>query len=148
MKNIWLLLIFLAAEKSCDKQEQLPLAKATSQAWAGGAAGSGRGTNYTIYLSMADTSDYTFDSLWVQQRRLPVTIKQSETTKDTLVISATDMTHNIRNINDLSKSSEEAEPIPFPVTGIAEGILGYHYKGQQKYLLIESWVRLKPLYYP
>lgn len=49
MKNILMLLVLLTSEKTCGQQEQLPLLKATSQAWSGGAAGSGRGTNYEIF---------------------------------------------------------------------------------------------------
>ncbi|HUM45655.1 MAG TPA: hypothetical protein PLD84_01930 [Chitinophagales bacterium] len=143
-----LFLIFLSAEKSCDVKDQLPLIKATSQAWSGGAAGSGRGTYYNIYLGLKNTSDYTFDSLWVQERRLPVTIKENKTAGDTLLLTVNDMTQTIRNIGDLNKPVEDVVPVPFPITAKAEAVLGYHYKGKQKYLLIESWTKLKPLYYP
>ena len=69
MKSIMICILLLSAGKGCEQDQQLPLSGATSQAWSGGAAGSGRGINYIIYLDMKNTSDYTFDSLWVQEKK-------------------------------------------------------------------------------
>lgn len=148
MKSIMICILLLSAGKGCEQDHQLPLSGATSQAWSGGAAGSGRGINYIIYLNMKNTSDYTFDSLWVQEKRLPVAIDERRSAGDTLVLTVTDMTQNIRNIDDMNNASKEVLPVPFPVKADVAGILGYHYKGKQKYLLIGSWTKLKPLYYP
>ena len=148
MKSIMICILLLSAGKGCEQDHQLPLSGATSQAWSGGAAGSGRGINYIIYLNMKNTSDYTFDSLWVQEKRLPVAIDERRSAGDTLVLTVTDMTQNIRNIDDMNNASKEVLPVPFPVKADVAGILGYHYKGKQKYLLIGSWTKLKSLYYP
>lgn len=148
MKSIMICILLLSTGKGCEQDQQLPLSGATSQAWSGGAAGSGRGINYIIYLNMKNTSDYTFDSLWVQEKRLPVAIDERRSAGDTLVLTVTDMTQSIRNIDDMNNASKEVLPVPFPVKADVAGILGYHYKGKQKYLLIGSWTKLKPLYYP
>jgi hypothetical protein len=148
MKYLLISLIFLASEKSCDSQNQLPFVKATSQNWSGGAAGSGHGTYYNIYLAMDISPDFTFDSLWVNNKRLAVSLKPNQLPNDTLVLSSNDMSGMIRNPNDLNKSQEEIQAIPFPVEGKAAGVLGYLYKGERKYLIIESWIKLKPIYYP
>ncbi|MBK9732999.1 MAG: hypothetical protein IPO83_17235 [Chitinophagaceae bacterium] len=148
MKNILMLLVLLTSEKTCGQQEQLPLLKATSQAWSGGAAGSGRGTNYEIFLGIHNSADYTFDSLWVQERRIKVEVNERKSTGDSLILAATDMTQSIRNMQDMNKAAEEVQPIPFPIAVTAEGVLGYHYKGKQQYLVIQNWIKLKPLFYP
>ncbi len=148
MKSFLILIVFISATKGCEKEQPLPLTAATSQAWSGGAAGSGRGINYTIYLNMKSSADYAFDSLWVQDKRLPVAVDVRLSSGDTLVLTATDMTQSIRNIDDLNNADREILPVPFPVNAEAAGILGYHYQGKQAYLLIKSWTKLKPLYYP
>ncbi len=148
MKYLLMLMVFLSAEKSCDKQQSLPLISATSQAWSGGAAGSGRGVNYEIVLGIQNQPDYTFDSLWVNERRVRVEVNERKSAGDSLVLSATDMSQSIRNMQDYEKQAEEVKPIPFPIPVSAEGILGYFYKGKRQYLVIQSWTKLKPLYYP
>lgn len=148
MKNILMLLVLLSTEKSCDQQQALPLLTATSQAWSGGAAGSGRGTNYEITVGIHVATDYTFDSLWVNERRVKVEVNQRKSNGDSLVLSATDMAQSIRNMQDLENQSGEVSPIPFPLAVTAEGVLGYYYKGKRQYLTIQSWTKLKPIYYP
>ncbi len=148
MKNILMLLVLLSTEKSCDQQEALPLLAATSQAWSGGAAGSGRGTNYEITVGIHIATGYTFDSLWVNERRVKIEVNERKSSGDSLVLSATDMTQSIRNMQDLEKQNGEVLPVPFPIPVTAEGLLGYYYKGKRQYLAIQSWTKLKPIYYP
>ena len=148
MKNILMLLVLLSTEKSCDQQESLPLLAATSQAWSGGAAGSGRGTNYEITVGIHIATGYTFDSLWVNERRVKIEVNERKSSGDSLVLSATDMTQSIRNMQDLEKQNGEVLPVPFPIPVTAEGLLGYYYKGKRQYLAIQSWTKLKPIYYP
>lgn len=148
MKSILLLMVLIATEKSCSKQDQLPLLKATSQAWSGGAAGSGRGTNYEIWLQVKDMKEYTFDSLWVQDKRLPVEVNERRSNADSLLVTSTDMTQMIRNIQDFEKAGQVVPAIPLPIPVTAAAVLGYHYKGKQGFLMIPEWIKLKPIYYP
>ena len=148
LKILLVMALLLSAGKGCNPSAQLPVAKATSQAWSGGAAGSGRGINYAIYIPVKWTEDYTFDSLWVKEKRLPIDLDKRLSVGDTIVLTATDLTQSIRNIGDIDTFQDEVKPVPLPVSGSAEAVLGYHFKGEQHYLLIESWTVLKPLYYP
>jgi hypothetical protein len=139
-----LLFVLLSTNQQCNQSEQLKLLKATSQSWSGGAAGF-RGTYYNIYFEMAVKTDYTFDSLWVDGKRLPIGIKPSKA-NDTLTLLANDkMGVRMPGTDvDPSKSVEDKFPIP----SNAEGVLGYFYKGTRKYLAIPSFEKLKPLAYP
>jgi hypothetical protein len=144
MKSILLLLLVVSSTPQCNKDGELPLIKATSQSWSGGAAAM-RGTYYNIYLRMTMNPEYIFDSLWVNGKRLPVEILRSNAA-DTLTIHANEQSGARKpgtNI-DPSKSAEATPPIQIK----GEGILGYFYKGKRMYTAIPSFDKLKPLAYP
>jgi hypothetical protein len=150
MKILLFVLIVVTNSNSCDQSLTLPVIKATSQQWSGGAAGSGRGVYYTIYLGKISQADFVFDSLWVDGKRLPVAIKPNLSGSDTLVLSSTDFSGVVRKPIDVNGNpqTEEIKPVPFPISTTSEGVLGYLYKGERKYLTIDSWTRLKALFYP
>lgn len=144
MKIILILLVLLSANQQCNQSGELPLLKATSQSWSGGAAAT-RGTYYNIYFDKVVNPDYTFDSLWVNGKRLSIGIKPAKS-NDTLALIANDKM-GIRMPGtevDPSKSVEAK----FPVETNAEGLLGYFYKGNRKYFPIPAFQKLKPLFYP
>ncbi len=153
MKIYLFMMIMLSGAKGCDSQQpsnknELPVVKTTSQAWSGGAAGSGRGMYYTIYLIMNNTDDYTFDSLWVQGKRFAVTRKPSNSPMDTVILSVTDATNRFPQMADSSGIIQLPDTINFPIETSGEGVLGYHYKGSQEYYVIKNWIKLKPIFYP
>lgn len=144
MKIIFVFLIILSTPKQCGKTEiqTLPFISATSQLWYGGAAAT-RGTYYNVYLAMSKDSNFVFDSLWVENKRLPVAIKRSA--NDTLHIFVNDA-QGFRNPvdgSDFPKVEEQA----LPITSQAEGILGCFYKGNRRYFEIPAFTKLKPMYY-
>ncbi|HYV90429.1 MAG TPA: hypothetical protein VE978_01545 [Chitinophagales bacterium] len=144
MKTIMLLFVLLSSNQQCNQSGQLKLLKATSQSWSGGAAAT-RGVYYNIYLGMALNADYIFDSLWVDGKRLPIGIKPAKAT-DTLTLLANDRMGVRMPGTDIDPSkSVEANS---PVATDAEGVLGYFYKGNRKYLAIPTFQKLKPLAYP
>ena len=147
MKSLFFLLIFLSAHNTCNQTSTLPFIKATSQAYSGGAAGSGYGTYYAVYLNLPVGTDFQFDSLWVAERKLPVSIKQNESRNDTLVLFANDF--RLRRFpNDNRNLPDDPAPVAFPVTSDAQGILGYFYNGKRQYFPIITWIKLKPINYP
>jgi hypothetical protein len=95
MKFILLLVFTIVTEKGCPQQDNLIILKATSQNYSGGAAGSGYGTYYKIYLPKTDTT-FSFDSLWVNEKRIKVEIVKKESGGDTTVIYARDHTNRLQ----------------------------------------------------
>ncbi len=66
MKRIWmaaLCMVWLAGCAGTMKVE-----KTTTQVWHGGAAGSGGGKNYKVYVSKAASMEVTFDKVWIGDR--------------------------------------------------------------------------------
>ena len=147
MRILFFLFILLSADKSCTQTTSIPFIKATSQAYSGGAAGSGYGTYYTIYLKLPSNTEIRFDSLWVGERRLPVSIKEKESVNDTLVLFANDFRmHHFPNDN--RKLPEDPAPVAYPIKSNAQGILGYIYNGKRQYFPVETWIKLKAIAYP
>jgi len=144
MKHLFLLLVLLSSKEQCNQVGTLPFLSATSQTWVGGAAAT-RGTYYTIYLGMATGTDYTFDSLWVNNRRLPISIKRGSATSDTLVLFSNDVQgfRDPMSGRDLPAVTEAK----FPIKVTAEGVLGYYHQGEHRYFPIPAFVILKPLTY-
>ena len=143
MKYIMMLLL-LTSNQQCSKDGELNFLKATSQSWSGGAAGF-RGTYYRIYFNLPMDTDYKFDSLWVDGKRLPV---ESGHTKanDTLTVFANEQ----MGVRMPGTDVDPIKPIEakFPVDIKAEALLGYFDKGNRKYFPIPSFIKLKPLAYP
>ena len=136
--------VLLSTPQQCNQKGDLQLVKATLQSWSGGAAAT-RGTYYNIYFNMASNPDYTFDSLWVNGKRLSINIKPTKAS-DTLVLFANDRIGIRIPGTDVDPSkSVEAK---FPIATNAEGLLGYFYKGTRKYFPIPAFQKLKPLAYP
>ncbi len=152
MKFFFLIFILLTGSKACDSRKpsnknELPVVKSTSQAWSGGAEGSSRGVYYTIYLAMKNTDDYTFDSLWVQGERFALT-KQKNFSTDTAVLRVNAVRNRFPNTADSTGTGKTLTIINFPIETSGEGVLSYCYKGLQKYFIIKSWIKLKPIFYP
>jgi hypothetical protein len=144
MKELLILLVLLTSEKECNQKSDLSFIKATSQNWTGGPAAT-RGTYYKIYFLMKGTTDYTFDSLWVNDKRIPVSIIKSKTPADTLLVIAND-NQGFRAPGTQTEMTSSV-PAKFPIDVKAEGVLGYHYKGEKKYFPIPQWNVLKPITY-
>ena len=90
-------------------------------------------------------SDYTFDSLWVDGKRLPAELNRKKTS-DTLILLANDREGAGMPGTDIDPmKSVEAK---FPVDIKAEALLGYFNKGTRGYLPIPTFQKLKPLAYP
>lgn len=144
MKLIFVLLLVLAVQKECNQSASITFIDATSQNWNGGAAAT-RGTYYKIYFQMTDTVGYRFDSLWVNNKRLPVSFIKGISSNDTLLLMANDYLgiRNPMNQQDVVNSVEA----PFPFETNAAGLVGYFLKGERKYLPVAQWRQLKPLYY-
>ncbi len=144
MKNLVLLFILLSADKQCTNQGQIPLIRATSQTWSGGAAAM-RGTYYHIYIGLQMSPDYKFDSLWVNNHRVAVEVMRGSAPADSMELYANDkMGIRIPGSDSDPSASPEAK---FPIASSAEGLLGYYYKGVRKYFPINSFIRLKPVAY-
>ena len=147
MKIFLLITILLTGEKNCNEPGGLPFIKATSQAYSGGAAGSGTGTYYTLYFKLPQGSDYQFDSLWVDSARLMFSVKQQQPGNDTLVLQAND--YRMRRFpNDQRNLPEPPAAVSFPISSKAVAIAGYFHNGKREYFPVESFIKLKPIYYP
>ena len=92
-----LLFVYLLAIlfETCDQTLPTAVIHATSQSWSGGAAGSGHGTNYYIYLRGGDVVNFEFDSLWVNNKRLVAEIRTKESNSDTTIVYAGDVVRGI-----------------------------------------------------
>src|SRR5215217_5104096 len=125
MKYLLLFSVLLSAQKECNTKGDLRFIRATSQNWSGGAAAT-HGTYYKIYFLKQETIDLQFDSLWVNDKRLPVSQIKSNTLTDTILIMANDYQgiRNPMNQTDISNSV----PSKFPIETNAAGVLGYFTK--------------------
>ena len=75
MKYFFLAAFFLIAKK-CHHAKEPVLFESTRQNWSGGAAGSGHGINFCFYVKNSTATNYSFDSLWVDEKRLQITKSQ------------------------------------------------------------------------
>ena len=90
-------------------------------------------------------SNYSFDSLWVDGKRLSVELNRKKTS-DTLILLANDRMGVRMPGTDIDPmKSVEAK---FPVDTKDEALLGYFNKGIRGYLAIPTFEKLKPLAYP
>jgi hypothetical protein len=146
MKYI-LLLLLISAQQTCEKKlgQGLPVIKATSQRWTGGAAGSGHGTYYRIYLHMNPAEQITFDSLWVNNYRIPVEYKSNESFNDTMVLAAEEFYKGI--MLEQQGATDYMSKDSFPIHTEAEGVLGYIFNGNRYYFAIQSFEKRKPIAY-
>jgi len=144
MKYLFVLTILLSAQKECSQKPEIPLADATSQFWSGGAAAT-RGTYYKMYLLLKDPSQYEFDSLWVDEKRLPVSLIKPRTPNDTAMVMAND----VQGILNPMKQGEMSNSVPseFPIKVDATGVMGYFHEGKRGYLPIPKWRVLKSVTY-
>ena len=142
-----LLLVFLAVQKACNEKTAVPFIKATSQNWAGGAAAT-RGTYYKIYFLRSQMDDLQFDSLWVDEKRLPVREIKSNIPSDTLLVMANDYQGLLNPVNPINQvEMSNSVPAKFPIETEAAGLLGYFYKDKRGYFPIAQWTVLKPVAY-
>ena len=148
MKFIFVLLSIIVCEKCNNTTADVPVFyRATLQRWSGGAAGSGNGVYYNIYINLP-SSKIQFDSLWVGGKRIAVNIVTSLTSNDTTVVHG-----ELFNKGERPYGNENLEPdnqtvINMPVETTSEAVLGFYYNNQRGYLMIEKFTSLPMLAYP
>lgn len=151
MKIISFVLLGVLVILPCSR---LKLLDATSQEWAGGIYEAGYGTNYKMTLLARGGSDkLAIHDLWIGEDHFNVQAFASQTNrsetafarKDTLYVRAGITYQPDENGRYIKKGSTDT-PRPEGNDGLA--ILGYTWKGKQKYLEIASFRELEKLIYP
>lgn len=66
MQKTWVIVLLALAVVGCAGTAKVD--KATSQVWHGGAAGSGGGKNYKVYVSKSAQLEITIDQVWIGDR--------------------------------------------------------------------------------
>ena len=139
------LLLTLSAANTCDHAALPNVYLATSQSWSGGAAGSGHGTRFLIYLNANECKGIAFDSLWVNMKRLPANVLTSR--NDTLIVEAENFVRGILP-EGYPNDQPETAPVEFPVSSSGSGLLGGMVKRDRIYVSIPYWKILPHLAYP
>jgi hypothetical protein len=146
-------LFFCFQSFSQTTNEFFEVTSATSQSWAGGAAGSGGGTNYVFNLVIKKDTRLEFDTVWICQGdtiRLSITqytIKDEVNKKGTtLTIYASqyfsgeaERYYGYVYVNKVSKP-------PFDFKGSA--LLSFFVDGNTYYYAVEKMLKLPPIAYP
>jgi len=150
MKYLLMLAVLLVVKK-CNHTDRFPiLYNATRQHWSGGAAGSGHGFNFNVYLDGRTAHGIAFDSLWVDDGRFAV--KPVPGSKgDTLQLFAEEYIRSqwMKNHEpDPSAGPAKLDTIPFPITYNGLALLGYRLNGKRGFVLIGKFTILPPLNYP
>jgi hypothetical protein len=152
----------------------LTLESATMQEWAGGAAGSGRGTTYRIIVKKKAKKAVKVSSVWVGDAQNGRTIDFTVTTapKDNKDVNLSDKMEDIANANkilieatlripgqkrrlpDDPEIPEEDTPkqTEKQVCGIdgfkGEGYVAYSMGKKIQYLVIDKFEKLEKIFYP
>ncbi len=162
MKTTLLTMLILsgcAALKPSKQELPLSLVEATAQNWAGGAAGSGTGTNYAFKLTVHTSEELRFDTVWVKDYALPLKLVKIAGKSgltygkgDTLIVTARKhkldprMRERIKG-EDQPKIKEET-PVKPPVVIEGEALLQYRFNNREQYIQVAAIKKLKPVFFP
>lgn len=129
------------------------ITKATSQGWAGGAAGSGSGINYVFNLVVKANVKIRFYTVWIRgDNALPIRFAQSYI-KDSTVKNAYSLTLNaehyfpgeVDRYNGLVNDNKIFDP---PVKYDGKALLSFTIRNKTYYYAVKDMENLAPLYYP
>ncbi len=129
--------------------------ESTSQKWYGGTPGSGKGKNYVLKAVAYKSSDnLAINKIWIDGEFFEITPltdrKDKNSTnfepKDTLLIRVHQYTRTNMLGEVVKTEAKEGEEVPQEFEGAA--LIGYTYKGKQKYKVIEKFKELKLIAYP
>lgn len=150
LRTLFILLSFLLM--TC-RSEPFQIVDATSEAWAGGVKGSGRGVNYRVKLIVNRSSRVLqFDSLWVGERAynvqasrpFPFQVDDGFKRKDTVIIYA--------SLHQESDSDGELMPLPQtprpPIKYDGDALLSYWLKGKRHFKVLKTVRELPRVDYP
>jgi hypothetical protein len=156
MKNIMILFIvifpvFTYAQMS---DAYFTVISSTSQNWAGGAAGSGSGTNYSFTVTFKCSINLVFDSVWVgggnsldlfNSISVEMDSEYSYTKNETLSLSASQYYPGEydRNIG-LIKVKESPPPINYQ----GDALIKFYVNGQTFYYAVQGMKSLPDINYP
>lgn len=153
--RLTILLFSIAVLAACGggkihRNSDTTILKATSQSWAGGAVGSGFGTNYEVQVGYTGTGEIKFDTLWVGARAFtPYVAKQKD---DTYQLRARFTSRPITNPKtgevDETKYIEMPPKSANPPEYEGEGLVIYHVDGKRYGDVIEQFEKLQQLNYP
>lgn len=127
---------------------------ATSQEWAGGTYESGYGTNYQLLFKTRGGSDkLAFHDLWVGDKYFQVVAIKELTKRNDLNFEKGDSVYVVaREVYRPDKNGNYQREITHekacPITFESAALLGYTWKGKQKFLEIKSFRKLEKLIYP
>lgn len=132
----------------------LKVLEATSQEWAGGTFESGYGTNYKITMKARGGSDkLSVHDLWVGEDYFEVKAVKDPTRRHDFNFEKRDSIYVFAKVTfkpdkegQYAKEFNADKPCPIEFNGAA--LLGYTWKGKQKYLKIEEFEKLEKLIYP
>lgn len=151
MKLLNLIGIVLILLPLCSKVKVLD---ATSQEWAGGVYASGYGTNFKITMVARGSSDQlVINDLWIGEDHFEVVAVKDLSRrgdalfakKDTVYVSA-GITYKPDENGRYKKTETGSKKAPDRYDG--QALLGYTWKGKQKYVRIDEIRSLEKLIYP
>jgi hypothetical protein len=151
MKKISLItgLFFLGvAVFAAIPDKKLKCFNATSQAFAGGAAGSPSGVRYVFnVVAIASSENLVIDQSWIKNEYHDVIVYNKKnggasfSKNDTLVITATTILGSAFQLNN-QQVTENVTQLAIPCEYKGEALLGYTLGGKRKYLIVK---RINPL---
>lgn len=175
MKTYWFLSALVLAMLTISwtfipEKAGLKVTKATAQNWAGGAAGSGKGTNYLISLTKKAKKPLKISSVWVgtAQEGKPLEFTLTTLAKDGKMPSFEESDITAANIlqlearlhipgerrlpDDPEEVEEPKKNADKPVCAIADfkgaAYIAYNMGKKLEYLIIDKFEDLEPVFYP
>lgn len=135
LKYIALCVLFVAcaASNNSKPENTVQLLKADYYSFSQGIGG-GRGMTYSFYIKVNNTdNDITFDSVWVDNRRI---VLDESTEKDTLVCTAT---HTFRPEDSIQGEQTVNQNVFPPIKHNGKALLRYYVDGEPNYLTVHQF---------
>lgn len=128
------------------------LISATTQHWAGGANGSGRGVNYVLTFKANYSSEkLVIDQFWLREEFYRISAVKEHSLSpefikgDTIVVKFTKWYPDDRMPHPENEPETKEVSSPFKYKGA--GLLGYQIKNKRKYLAIKAFKELPNVNY-
>jgi len=149
MLKALLVVIFLIGCKTSVimGENELTLVKATQQKLYTGSKGGGVITEYNISLITPKRQALRFDSVWMNRKKFPVRTMHEDTKHSSSSMVAGDSLVLVFSAHEVGRTTVHGRVSP-PMTYDGAALLRYYQEGKPKFMVVQEFVALEPVYAP
>ncbi len=149
MLKALLVVIFLIGCKTSVimGENELTLVKATQQKLYTGSKGGGVITEYNISLITPKGQALRFDSVWMNREKFPISTLHEEAKHPSSAIAAGDSLVLVFSEHKVGRMSVYGRVSP-PISYDGAALLRYYQEGKPKFMVVQEFVALEPVYAP